>query len=345
MEDLLFGKKEMQTSLFYIMAVAASVANAFGCILNAFLHGLALPTQICVVCGIIIFMITLIGVFSKNKKWAIAGILVTVIWVEFPLLYSVYNNVILVYFILSIMGIVVFFPRRFSVMFIIATIAWDILLMVFAYYYPKTFQPKNEKNMFIFSICSYLIVAIAVCCILYSVIRLYEQQRKELQEANRQLYFIATHDCLTKLYNREYLMNNIEKRMQRDGTSFIAVILDIDNFKSLNDNYGHSFGDHVLVSFAQIMEKEVEGKGFAARYGGEEFMIVFDYNNQEEALRVLNNISKQLEKYFQEEKGISVTFSGGLERYSIEKKIDELIKNADHKLYEAKRNGKKQVIC
>lgn len=65
--------------------------------------------------------------------------------------------------------------------------------MVLVYFYPKTFQNKNEKNMLIFSICSYLIVAIAICCILYSVIRLYEQQRKELEEVNKQLYFMATH--------------------------------------------------------------------------------------------------------------------------------------------------------
>lgn len=345
MDKLFLSKeKEMKSRLFYIMAIAASIVNVFGCLLNVYLHGFAWPTKICVVCGLIILLISLMGVFSKNKKWAMAGILITVIWIEFPLLYSVYNNVILIYFIVSIMGIVVFFPRRFRVMFSAATIVWDIAFMIFEYMYPKDYEATSEKNMLIFAVCSYLIVAVAVLVLLSAVTRLYEKQRKELAEINEQLYFAATHDSLTKLYNREYLMKNMEKRMQRDGTCFIAVILDIDNFKHLNDTYGHTYGDYVLASFAQIMEKEVEGKGFAARYGGEEFMIILDNVNQEEALQILGNISRNLEDYFQKEKQISVTFSGGLEIYSVEKKIDELIKSADNKLYEAKRNGKNQII-
>lgn len=342
MEMIFFEKKEMQTILFYIMAIAAGITNAFGCFLNAYLYGVALPTQICVIGEIIILLITTIGLFLKDKKWATIGILVTVIWIEFPMLYLVYNNVILAYFILGILGIIVFFPRRFHVIFSLATIIWDALWIIYTYLCPKDFGELDKRDMFVFSACTYLIVAFTLFGIMNAVIMVYERQRTELEEANKKLFFMATHDSLTKLYNREYLMREMENRIQ-EGV-FSVAILDIDNFKSINDTYGHAFGDYVLVSFAKILEKEILGKGFAARYGGEEFMLVFENDNREDALQILQGIREQLSSFFKKEKNILVTFSGGLEIYSEGMALDELIKNADAKLYEAKRNGKNRVI-
>lgn len=125
---------------------------------------------------------------------------------------------------------------------------------------------------------------------------------------------------------------------------FIAIIMDIDDFKMLNDTYGHSFGDKVLTVFTQIMEDEVGEDGFVARFGGEEFMIICDHNNREAALQMLHKIAQRLEEYHQEKYQISVTFSGGMELYSSQKKTDELIIDVDKKLYEAKRKGKNQIV-
>ena len=91
--------KEMQTQLFNVLAVAACAANLFGSIINAALHGNALPTQICVICGIIILALCLFGFSTKYKGTATVGILITVVWIEFPFLYSVYESIILIYFI------------------------------------------------------------------------------------------------------------------------------------------------------------------------------------------------------------------------------------------------------
>lgn len=344
MEQLFFGKREMQSNLFHIMAAAASLANLLGSILNIVLYGMAFSTRVCIGCGIIIVAVVLLGSFTKSKTWAIIGILVTVIWIELPLLYSVYKQVILIYFILGIVGIVMFTSRKYST-FLSAAVVWHIMVMIVVYFYQDNANTTEDGSMLIFEMCSYVIVAVSVLVILNAIIKLQEQQREDLRVVNEQLYFTATHDSLTQLYNREYLMKEIELRMKRDNSNFIAVILDIDDFKKLNDTYGHTFGDYVLVQFAHIMQKETEGKGFAARYGGEEFMIIFDNMNQSEAVQILENISNKLEECFLKEKQITVSFSGGLETYSVGNKIDELIKRADSKLYEAKRRGKKQVIC
>lgn len=337
--------KEMQGQLFHVLAIAACVANLFGILLNAFLHGLKLPTMICIACGIALLILSIYGICTSRKGWATVGILIIVVWIEFPYLFSVYKSVILVYFILSIVGITIFFPRQFSVPFCVITILWDIAVIILTHFFPGNVYSIREEYMVLFIICSYVIVAVSGFVLLNFVILRYEKQKEELSEMNRKLDYEATHDPLTKLYNRGYLIEEIQKRISRDNTSFIAVIMDIDDFKKINDTYGHFFGDTVLQKFAELMEREVEGKGFAARFGGEEFMIIYDDDNRDVALKALHNIAEQLEAYYRKEKDIKVTFSGGLELYSSKKKIDELIINADRKLYQAKQNGKNQVIC
>lgn len=337
--------KEMQAQLFDVLVIAASVANMFGVLLNLFLQGYALPTQICVFCGVAILILGFWGTRTTHKDWATVGILITVVWIEFPFLYGVYRNIILVYFVLSILGITIFFPYKFSAPFCVMTIIWDVLVIIFMHYHPGDTKKINDTYLLLFTICSYLIVAIAVFALLSILIIRYEKQKEELYDVNEKLDYLATHDSLTALYNRGYLMQEIEKRMKADNASFIAIIMDVDNFKSINDTYGHSFGDKVLTVFAQYMKKQVEGKGFAARFGGEEFMIIYDHDDQESAMQDLRHLATQLEEHFQKEKQISITFSGGLELYSSQKKLDELIINADNKLYQAKQNGKNRVIC
>lgn len=336
--------KEMQTQLFYVLAVAACAASVFGFLLNFALHGNTLPAWVCLFCGVIIFAFSIGGLFASKKEWATIGILITVVWIEFPFLYSVYGNVILIYFVLSILGIAMFFPREFSIPFSVASIIWDVIVIIVTPFIPIDMPEIEGLPLIIFNVCSYLIVGIATFVLLNVLILNYERQKEELYKTNTQLDYLANHDPLTQIYNRGYLMREIDKRMQMDNACFIAIIMDIDNFKMLNDTYGHSFGDKVLAVFAQIMEDEVGEDGFAARFGGEEFMIICDHNNREAALQMLHKIAQRLEEYHQEKYQISVTFSGGLELYSSQKKTDELIINADKKLYEAKRKGKNQIV-
>ncbi len=344
-EHYMSSIEKMQEQLFVVLAVAACGANLCGVVLNAFLHGYALPTQVCILCGIIILFFCVAGLLTKYKGAASVGILVTVVWIEFPFLYSFYGSIILIYFVLSILGIVMFFPRKFSLPFCSITIIWDVAVIIMMHTKSIPLVNISDTNKLIFTLCSYLIVAVANMFLLNTLILRYEKQKEELCLKNDQLDYVATHDPLTKLYNRGYLISEMEKRMKEDNAKFISVIMDIDDFKRINDTYGHIFGDSVLVTFAEFMKREVEGKGFAARFGGEEFMLIYDSDDTEAVLKALQNVARALEEYYQKEKQISVTFSGGMELYNHEQKIDDLIINVDNKLYQAKRNGKKQVVC
>jgi diguanylate cyclase (GGDEF)-like protein len=158
----------------------------------------------------------------------------------------------------------------------------------------------------------------------------------------------ANTDYLTKLPNRRYFFEETTKslkQMQKKELIPSLAMLDIDHFKAINDTYGHDAGDEVLkglsICFAKYFTKDL-----AARLGGEEFAVYFNDTNKDEVLKRLNNFRHFVElnsPEFSKEK-IQFTLSIGYAHGPVYQ-IDELLKQADIKLYEAKATGRNKVIA
>lgn len=160
-------------------------------------------------------------------------------------------------------------------------------------------------------------------------------------------------DPLCGLGNRKFFDRAIDKLIgeaKRGGEPLTLLLLDIDHFKSFNDNYGHLTGDQVLRLVAQTLRQNVKGRDITARYGGEEFAVLLPATSLRQALTVADNIrravmSKELKKKSTGEILGRVTVSIGAATLS---EIDDqmsLIERADACLYAAKRNGRNRVIC
>lgn len=153
-------------------------------------------------------------------------------------------------------------------------------------------------------------------------------------------------DPLTKIYNRAYfdkVMGNIVERQRKSDSSFALVMLDIDNFKSINDTYGHQVGDEALKSAASTLNKLIRGDDIAARWGGEEFIIMLKNISLDDALK----ISQKLRMAIENTKildSITITGSFGVTLYKSGEDIKETFKRADEALYEAKNSGRNRVI-
>jgi diguanylate cyclase (GGDEF)-like protein len=156
---------------------------------------------------------------------------------------------------------------------------------------------------------------------------------------------LSSSDGLTKLYNRSYLLTKIKdelKRYKRYKTTFSLMILDIDDFKQVNDQYGHQKGDDVLIKLAAILNNSRRDLDICARYGGEEFAIILPHTDNDEAKIISERLRKKIEDYFQ--KDIKITISIGVANCPKSSIIlEDLIKNADDALYESKRSGKNKV--
>lgn len=162
------------------------------------------------------------------------------------------------------------------------------------------------------------------------------------------LRVLIEQDTLTKLYNRrggENKMKTVYQRSQNTGVPFAVSIGDIDYFKKVNDTYGHEAGDAVLKNIANILNKNMQGRGYVARWGGEEFLLVFENATQKVArealLDILNHI-RSSEVTYEEEK-IKVTMTFGVVPGDCTKEMKVLLKEADDKLYWGKENGRNQV--
>ena len=154
----------------------------------------------------------------------------------------------------------------------------------------------------------------------------------------------ANKDHLTGLYNRRYLFNignEIYNDCKTNNKVFAIAILDIDNFKRINDTYGHDIGDIALKEVAVILNKNISSNGLISRLGGEEFCICFYNRNEDEVKELLEYIRKDFEKNIIEIKDIQLKYTISIGcSFDFGINIDEMIKNADEYLYEAKKDGR-----
>ncbi|WP_375413717.1 GGDEF domain-containing protein [uncultured Bradyrhizobium sp.] len=180
-----------------------------------------------------------------------------------------------------------------------------------------------------------------------------KQEISNLQQSLEAIRAESLTDPLTSLGNRKYFDRAIAAAVQSaaaSGESLSLLMLDIDHFKSFNDNYGHLTGDQVLRLVGMSLKQTIKGQDITARYGGEEFAVVLPATALRQALTVADHIrravmSKELKKKSTGEILGRVTISIGVSMLQPGDDTDSLIERADACLYAAKRNGRNRVIC
>lgn len=203
-----------------------------------------------------------------------------------------------------------------------------------------------------FVLCAGFIVYLAVIERGNEVLGVLQQateKERELIIQNQVMEKLSKTDALTGLYNHKTFHEHLEALVQqgkKTGVPLQLAIADIDNFKKINDEYGHSAGDAVLkrVGFA-IKEKAGEGT-VVARYGGEEFAVLFTQKSMAESLWIADEIKREIAGLHHEEVGGKpVTISVGLQNFQANLSKSDFFKQADALLYEAKGSGKNKVVC
>lgn len=179
----------------------------------------------------------------------------------------------------------------------------------------------------------------------------YEEQLKkyinELKIINAKLEEMATVDALTGAYNRRKFdedLHLIIKKKERYGISFSLIFLDIDNFKSINDCFGHKMGDYVLQCISKLVRENIRVTDGLFRWGGEEFILILPEANLESARNVAEKIRNIIQYY---DFGIEqkITISSGVGEYKPNENSDQIIIRLDHALLQAKSKGKNRVVA
>jgi len=170
----------------------------------------------------------------------------------------------------------------------------------------------------------------------------------QLEDEMKRLSDEVSTDQLTQVANRRGLMQMFETeraKLERNGGALAIGLLDIDNFKRLNDELGHSAGDEALKALAGTVSKTLRPGDHVARYGGEEFVVLLPETVVGEGEQVLTRLQRSLTNglFMHKEKQVFVTFSAGVTAYRSAERIEEALERADQALYEAKRTGKNRT--
>lgn len=177
-----------------------------------------------------------------------------------------------------------------------------------------------------------------------------EQRIRQLENELEQVSELVREDQLTGALNRRGLDEIIErefKRTQRAQSPISIALLDIDNFKRLNDTLGHQAGDQALIHLAKVIKETLRPSDAVGRYGGEEFIIVLPETGLEEAVATVSRLQRELTKKFflHNNERLLITFSAGVALRGDEEDETDVIARADKAMYLAKQTGKNRVIA
>lgn len=334
---------ELRDKLFIVLALTGCVSNIAGFTANAAIFGFTPQTLFCAACALIIIASSLVGFLTGRTYVATIIILLVLGFVEFPILYISYGASTAVYMLVAEIGIITFMKPLHRVIMGAAVFVADIAAFVVRSKFPQLNMAND--NMELDTLFSFIIAFIGIMVAVAIVIIQFERQAKQLSEMGEELTLAVNTDPLTEIRNRRYLMQYLEKQTAQMGDEkHCAVLIDLDLFKSVNDTYGHVFGDKVLKQFADTVKKNLGENDLIARFGGEEFMILFGTDNEDEIITTMNTISKEYAIFSEKEKGKEFTFSAGAAIYGKNSSITDIFTTADKRLYEAKAAGRNMIV-
>ena len=228
----------------------------------------------------------------------------------------------------------------------LAATALVLICKILSFFTTPTYEHlvhSLELRLYIFnSICTFVFL-IVFSLIFISEIKISNEQ---LRHQNEILDKLASTDPLTGLYNRRSMDVFLNQALKSES-GFSVIMCDIDNFKGINDTYGHDFGDIVLKGIARITLQQVGSNGYVCRWGGEEILILVSSSAKETAGHIAENIRRNVANHVFElnNKWIHCTLTLGIAAYKDGDTVEETITNADYNLYQGKRSGKNKVVA
>ena len=348
--DKILGKNlSFQHIIFLCSAVAGIILSATGSIGNWVME--LSPISI-IIPAINLFIDIACVVYSiVMKRWKGAAIVMFFFasFVLFPFLWfttggTMSSSLPLVIGLGVVLAIV--FQGKVRMAFFASTLLLYSVLIIIELHVPNNFIPyPNREAWYIDVLIGFSLGFLASGGLAYFTVTKYNASRQETKKLLAELKQTAITDPLTGVFNRRHLMARIDEEMRKafdDNTPLTLCIIDIDHFKRINDNYGHLYGDEVLVKLSATIVNSLDGKGIFGRYGGEEFVAIFPGSDMEMAREIVGRFCEAL-RQVEWAHGEPITISGGVSEYVKGLHYSKFLENADEKLYTSKQSGRNRI--
>ncbi|NCC86921.1 MAG: GGDEF domain-containing protein [Clostridia bacterium] len=254
------------------------------------------------------------------------------------------------YFALSIALAMFLVKGRTGIVLTYLTSIWCILIIAFSYYYPDYVIPlPTETSKFMAISSNAAMVAFAIGLMAKGVFIQYHKEKDSVNKLTEKLEDMSFKDPLTTTYNRRFMLEYLQSQMKKaweKGNELSIVMIDIDKFKRLNDNYGHLVGDEVLINLSSILKSMCRDDDIVSRYGGEEFLMILPNVDKQTAAKRADELRKKVEtSSLSTEFSETVTISLGVGSYHCGMSCVKFIEEADQNLYKAKESGRNRVCA
>jgi diguanylate cyclase len=273
--------------------------------------------------------------------WSTLGLLVSAYFVD-----QVRLCVMVLFFAILQTGVFRLSFRSFVSVSSLCVVGYGVIIWRVAALYPEAIDVTAEMIQW----SAFTLITVGVVLVANEISSI----RRQLIERNSQLGKIvdriqdmAIRDELTGMYNRRHATERLSKIREmgnRNAFSFMALYVDLDHFKRVNDNHGHHVGDEVLREFSLMVRDSLSGKDFAARLGGEEFLVVLVKTDREHGLEMAEKLRDAVTRLqFPSAPGLQMSASLGAAEFKAGETLDQLLARADAALYRAKHGGRNRV--
>lgn len=333
---------------FYILSVIGTLVNIIGLTISISTGASREGILVVGFGALSMLAATIYGYVTRRVEGMFNLMLIIINLFEFPMMFLLINGLdggSSNYFYMGLLLTMILMETRGRFLFILLTLAVDVSVMVYDLSVRCAGMNGAEKTPYYERIIAYFVVGFFVVLISYVWDKEHQKQNDIIMELNAELRELSEKDPLTKSYNRRYLTGYLEQMREDSGRKFYVLMLDIDDFKTINDTYGHDFGDEVLLHLAETLKEQMGEQGIVARFGGEEFIAVMETDELTKIQFFAECVKEKLIEFSRERKNIEITFSGGIQGREEPFDMALLLKQVDNKLYKAKELGKNRIIC
>lgn len=294
---------------------------------------------ITLVMSTVFFIMMLRRIFVKKIQFIFLSFLILVVLPMGWLNSSIHNPFTIAYSFMFCIAIVFFLESIAQIIMLFLLVLVVGTMTVLTFIRPELFQVVDDSVQFLDSMIQIPVTFIVSVIMLRTFAKANRNNLLLLEKKNSDLMYVTLHDELTGVFNRRYIFQQLNMMKETPDVRVILMgMIDIDDFKRINDSFGHEEGDILLKESARFIQSKLKDIGFVGRYGGDEFFVIIESTDlliQQKFFSDLKDYSESMHKMTNK-----ASFSGGFVRCSTNENLNSCLARADQYLYEAKAAGK-----